>query len=272
MVHYLQELPLPVMFLVTLVLAFALCWAVFGIVRLLLPRLGHYPGEPVPIKDAMIGASAGMFALMLAFCAAGIWNDTTQARAAVQREINALENMLALARSLPGELQQHVTRAVHTYANGVVEIEWPTMAHQVHIDHPTYDTNDRILIELVDRLAREQARPNAPPTVASLMTQLFELRSARINRLALSNAGVTNAQWWTLVMLAAVVMTAIALVHNHHLRMQMLSMNLYAAVAATAFFVIMAHDRPFAGAIAVSPAPFQQLAKTASVSVTEAGR
>jgi hypothetical protein len=60
-----------------------------------------------------------------------------------------------------------------------------------------------------------------------------------------------------LIVLAA--LTAVALCHNHHFGVQVLAMHLYTLAEASAFFVILAHDRPFVGAISVKPTPIIQL-------------
>jgi hypothetical protein len=51
----------------------------------------------------------------------------------------------------------------------------------------------------------------------------------------------------------------VAICHNHNFAMQVLAMNFYTLAASAAFFVIMAHDRPFVGALAVSPSAFLHL-------------
>jgi hypothetical protein len=69
-------------------------------IRSLIPLAGVDPAVPLPIRDTLIDSVSAMFALMMAFSAAGIWNDTSQANTAVQRESNALENVLALEGTL----------------------------------------------------------------------------------------------------------------------------------------------------------------------------
>jgi hypothetical protein len=44
-------------------------------------------------------------------------------------------------------------------------------------------------------------------------------------------------------------------------------MNLCALAGAVAFFVVLAHDRPFVGVISVSPRPLLQLAAKADAGV-----
>ena len=67
--------------------------------------LGIAPTQSLPIRDALIGSLSAMFALMVAFSAAGSWSDAVQARAAVQREANSIENIIAIAWSFPNEFR-----------------------------------------------------------------------------------------------------------------------------------------------------------------------
>jgi hypothetical protein len=53
------------------------------------------------------------------------------------------------------------------------------------------------------------------------------------------------------------------LIYNCGADTQMLVINLFSAASAVAFFVILAHDRPFVGVISVSPKPLLQLAAKA---------
>jgi hypothetical protein len=85
------------------------CGFLVGLVNLILVRvvvraLGIGKDQVLPVRDTLITGFTGLFALMVAFSAAGIWNDAIQARATVQREANAIENVIALGSSLPEEL------------------------------------------------------------------------------------------------------------------------------------------------------------------------
>ena len=56
-----------------------------------------------------------------------------------------------------------------------------------------------------------------------------------------------------MLLIALGAMVANALCHNHHYGMQVSALSLYAFAASAAFFVIIAHDRPFVGSMSVSP-------------------
>ena len=174
----LQNLPLAAMFVLTLAVGLALSWAILLLVRLAIRGSGFDPVLPLPIRDTLIGAISAFFALMMAFSAAGIWNDTSRAATAVQQESNALENVLALARGLPPELSEKIREGVNRYGRQVIDDDWPAMIRRVSVDDPIYDAADQILVDLIHTLALEQGRIAAVPTVAPLLGQIVEARSA----------------------------------------------------------------------------------------------
>jgi Protein of unknown function (DUF4239) len=221
--------------------------------------------KSVPIHD-MVMVTSLMFALMLSFSAAGIWNDWVQARGAVQREALALENVLALADGLSPERAAKVRAGVIAYARGAAEHEWPAMAEQIDMDDP-YAASDRALVGIIAELSREAATPGASAVSMMLLPQVFEARGARLARLTLASAGLSGVQWFVLVALMAGMLVAVALVYNDHAGTQAVAMNLCALACAAAFFVILAHDRPFMGVISVSPRPLLQLAAKADAGV-----
>jgi hypothetical protein len=52
----------------------------------------------------------------------------------------------------------------------------------------------------------------------------------------------------------------VAICNSHSFGMQVVASHFYTVAAVAAFFVILAHDRPFVGVISVSPAHFVALA------------
>ena len=155
---FLQNLPLPSLLAATVFLALLLCWIILVLVRLGVRMTGSGSAKSLPIQD-MVMVTSLMFALMLSFAAAGIWNDWVQARGAVQREALALENVLALSDGLSPERAAKVRAGVLAYARAAAEQEWPAMAEQVDMDDPLYDVSDRALVGVITELSREVATP-----------------------------------------------------------------------------------------------------------------
>lgn len=99
-----HQLPLAAMFLVVWSISTAICWLLIGLVRFAVPRMGYRLSEPLPIRDSLINACGALFALIVAFSAAGIWNDAVSARTAVQREAEIL-GQAQLLRACPAQDQ-----------------------------------------------------------------------------------------------------------------------------------------------------------------------
>lgn len=257
-VDWVHSLPLPTMFALNLMLCLAGAIAILVAVRVLLRGLGYGEGRPLVLKDAVVTTTSAMFALMMAFSAAGIWQESQQAHVAVQREANALENLYGLAEGFPPELKERTRADVRAYAKQVLEGDWPAMLRREAFIALIYDKSENILISLLEAISRE-AGARSLPAATSAIGQIVEVRSARLQRITLATQGVTHAQWLAMILIAVAALTALAMIHNHELASQLLAVGLYAVAASAAFFVVMAHDRPFVGRISVSSQPIAHL-------------
>jgi Protein of unknown function (DUF4239) len=253
-----EPLPLPHLFFATLAWVAVVGELVILIVRLTVRAIGIDPSRPILVRDAMISSLSAMFALMVAFSASGIWNDALQARAAVQREANAIENVNALAAHYPAELREEVHDALLRYGRRVIESDWPAMKHRAGVNDTLFQRGNGPLVQLIDQIA--QARNGSPdlPYSDLLISQLLDLRGARLQREVIARGGVTAAQWVALITIAIAAMLVIAVAHNHAPRLQIAAMGAYVLGVSAALFVVLAHDRPFVGHTGVQPLPIQQ--------------
>ncbi|WP_315834601.1 hypothetical protein [Bradyrhizobium prioriisuperbiae] len=256
-----HQLPLPLMFVVVLLISLTICWLIIGAVRTAARFAGYDPTEMLPIRDSIIGACTTIFALIIAFSAAGIWNDALNARNTVQREADALENVAVLTAGLPADVQSTIRNDIRAYASSVITIDWPEMAKGGTIDNPVFDQSEKILIGMIELLSSKQASLAQLATFTPLLNQLLEVRHARLARLAAADAGISWAQWIAMFIISTVALTAIAICNTHSRRMQVTATHLYVLVASAAYFVILAHDRPFIGTVSVKPLAFQSLIK-----------
>lgn len=264
LLDFIQNLPLPTIFVVTFAGAILLGLATVAIVRLCIAGFSHDANEPVPVRDGLVGVVSAMFALTIAFTAAGIWNDSLQARNAVQRETQALENVLALSTGFSDEVTKKIRDHIRSYATLVVDRDWKAMKHTRRMDDPAFVGTDRLLVDLIDLVAAEAEKGSAPPVAITTVNQLFEARSARLARLTLAESSVSVVQWVAMLLLFLCAMTLTAIVHNHHRGGQVVATLIYAIAGAAAFFVVLAHDRPFTGDISVHPTPLLKLGADAA--------
>lgn len=250
-----HQLPLAAMFLAVLALSLAVCWLLIGLVRFAIPRFGYRLDQPLPIRDSIINACGALFALIVAFSAAGIWNDAVSARTAVQREADAVETALTLSVVLPEGIRSELTGGLQAYLREIIAIDWPAMAKSTPLSDVVFDQSEKHLLGAIHLVSRQ----NAVGAYSPLLNQLLEIRHARQARLAASIAGITWAQWFAMWLISTTTLLAIIICNSHTLRMQVVAAHLYLLVASAAYFVILAHDRPFIGRISIQPTAFQGL-------------
>ena len=254
-----HQLPLIVMFFVVLAISIIICGLLIALVRFLIPRLGYALGEPLPIRDSLINACGGLFALIVAFSAAGIWNDALSARNAVQREADSIENAMVLLVSLPDDVQSKLKGDLQAYLKDVVAIDWPAMAKAMPLDDSVFDQSEKHLLDAIGSLSQQHVSLARLATYTPLLNQLLDIRHARLARLAASNAGITWAQWIAMWLISTSTLLAIIVCNSHAFRMQIVASYIYVLVASAAYFVILAHDRPFVGRISIPPTAMQSL-------------
>lgn len=257
-----HQLPLTAMFLVVLSISIAICWLLIGLVRFAVPRLGYRLDEPLPIRDSLINACGGLFALIVAFSAAGIWNDAVSARTAAQREADAVENALAVSAGLPDAMRNELNERLQAYLKDVIAVDWPAMARSMPLDDAVFEQSEKHLLGAIDLISRQNRAIAGGAGYSPLLGQLLEIRHARLARLAASRAGTTWAQWSAMWLISTATLLSILVCNSHAFRMQILASHIYVLVVSAAYFVILAHDRPFVGKISIQPVAMQGLVKT----------
>ena len=241
------------MFVVVLGVSVAVCWAIILSVRALMPRIGFPLNDTPPVRDSIIGACTTIFGLIVAFSAAGIWNDAIAARNAVQREADSVENAMVLSTGLPADMRIAVRNHLAAYIDDVVTVDWPAMADEAGFGDPAFKKSERVLVDTIRLLSAKETSLGQVAPYVPLLGQLLEIRHARAARLAAANAGMSWAQWIAIMIKSTTALTAIAICNAQTLRMQVVATHLFALVVSAAYFAILAHDRPFVGRIALTP-------------------
>src|SRR5262245_59877930 len=79
------------------------------------------------ISPGILPPLAIVFALLVGFLAAQVWNDSDRASAAVNREASALRATVLLAAAFPGEPETRLRELIRRYIEEAVGKEWPAM-------------------------------------------------------------------------------------------------------------------------------------------------
>jgi multisubunit Na+/H+ antiporter MnhB subunit len=254
----LQHLSPPLSFCALLACGFLVGLAILILVRVVVRAFGK-EDEVLPIRDTLIAGFTGLFALIVAFSAAGIWNDAIQARATVQREANAIENLIALGSGLPEELAKQVHDEALQIGRFTVEEDWPAMQHRTGSNEDFFnDFSQSPIVKLMILISRNE-KVIAGASASALLSQLVELRSARVQREAIARGGISGALWFTLLLLPIVALTLLLLAYNHDRNWQLANGVIYVFAVCLALFVILVHDRPFFGYLGVRPTPIERV-------------
>jgi hypothetical protein len=204
------------------------------------------------VSPGMLPPLGIIFGLFVAFTAAQVWSDNERASAAVNREATALKSVLVLAATFPGEPEAHLRSLVRRHIEETTNQEWPMMARH----SASLSVSPAPLTEALQQtLALSPNNPGQQIAQREIATSLGNALEARRQRILVSRSHVNLAKWACLILQAACALLAIAVVHSDNRLASAISLGLFATGIAASVLLILAHDEPFQGQIAVRPEP-----------------
>jgi hypothetical protein len=253
-VGWLEQLPLVWMGLVVAAGTALLAVAIF----LAAMKLSH--GERAAalgaISPGMLPPLGILFALIVGFLAAGVWDAADRAEDAVGAEASALRSVVLLSDHLPAADRARMRGLVRSHIEHAVDDEWPAMADQraslSAISKPLVDALSLALG--IAPLGEGQAIAQRE-TVASVEKAL----DARRQRIIVSLSGIADIAWASLISLAALTLLAMAFVHSANRVTAAVAMSVFATAVAVVVVMLLAQDRPFTGRLAVEPDVLEQV-------------
>jgi hypothetical protein len=198
-----------------------------------------------------------IYAILLAFVIAEIWENYREAVAAIQTETDALMGLMYILGAFPAEETREIRTLALSYAQKVID-EW----------------------EALGRVAREKISPlglsyDAAMTVVHAVqaiqpandheTVVFEQAMIRVNiwldarRARLQSAkGGNAAPVWPLLIIGAMVLFAFhGLFEARSLEIWVVVLLGLSAVVGLSFYLIFSLDTPFTGSLSAQVDPFQ---------------
>jgi hypothetical protein len=251
---WLHDLPLWQMTLVTFGATFLVGTAIHVVTSWL--AAGQHGRSLMAISPGLLSPIGVIFGLLMAFTAAQVWNDTERANVAVATEAGALRSVVVLSAVLPEEAQSQLRTLVRDYIEYTIATEWPMMAQgavTLKISPPALNKALQFTLSLV---ANTPGQQTAQRQVATSLEQALD---ARRQRILVSRSEVSGVKWACLIFMAICLLFAIALVHCENRLTSAVAIGLFSAGLATTMLLILSHDRPFAGVIAVKPEPLYQV-------------
>ncbi len=227
-------------------------------IYLLVTRLGA--GERgrsfTSISAGILSPLAIVFALLVGFLAAQVWNEADRANTAVNREASSLRALILLAAEFPGEPEARLHDLIRGYIQHAATEEWPAMARRnatLEIAPARMAEALRLVLSLTpQREGQVLAQREMVPSLESAL-------DARRQRIILSRSSVNWVKWTVLLVQASLTLITIAMIHSNNRVTNRIILAIFATGIGIAVLLIASHSRPFTGEISVSPGVLLQV-------------
>jgi hypothetical protein len=198
-----------------------------------------------------------VYAVLLALLVIAVWEQYQKANETVESEANAVAEIAWLAHRLP-EPEHHVLQEdARSYAQEVVDQEWPLMEQGlegVQSVPEGWDLVDDMRATLQEVEPRTEAEQEL---YAEGLDQIQRLGDARRMRLVAAEEGLPGALWAVLVFGAVVAIGFTYLFGMHNTWAHKLMVMSLTAVIALVLFTIGVMEHPFSGGARLEPEAFE---------------
>jgi protein-S-isoprenylcysteine O-methyltransferase Ste14 len=202
-----------------------------------------------------------IYAVLLALVVIAVWEEYGRARVTVESEANALAEIFWLAHELPEPDRHHLQELARSYAEEVVEEEWPLMeqGRAPLMEHTQATPRGWVLIDDI----RATLQGYEPRTVAEQelyaegLDQVQRLADARRTRLVQAEESIPAVLWVVLVVGGMVAVGFTYLFGLAHTGAHALMVASLAGVIALVLFTIGILDHPFSGGARLEPGAFE---------------
>jgi protein-S-isoprenylcysteine O-methyltransferase Ste14 len=193
-----------------------------------------------------------IYAVLLALVVITVWEEHERARITVEGEANALAEIFWLAHALPEPEGRHLQELARSYAEEVVDQEWPLMEQgRTPLMEPTREsTPGWVLIDDIRVTLQEEVEPRTvagQEHYAEVLDQLQRLADARRTRLVEAEESIPTVLWVVLVVGGMVTVGFAYLFGLQNTWAHRLMVAALAGVIALVLFTIGVLDHPFSG-------------------------
>jgi hypothetical protein len=201
---------------------------------------------------AVLGVS---YAVLLGLMLIAVWEQWEAADATTTEEANEVAEIFWLAHRLPQPEGRHIQELARSYAQVVVEDEWPLM-EQGRASQKAWDTLDRMrgTIEGVDPTTGAQLA-----RYTEVLEQLHGLGDARRERLLDAGEGLPPILWVVLILGGVITVGFTYLFGLENTLVHTLMVAALAMIISLTLFTVAALDYPFKGDIRIHPAAVEQV-------------
>ena len=202
-----------------------------------------------------------IYAVLLALVVIAVWEEFGRARVTAEAEANALAEIAWLAYHLPESEGRHLQELSRSYAEVVVDEEWPLMEQGLTPSLERSDETSRAWVLIDDiRASLQEVEPRTDTGLelyAEGLDQVQRLADARRMRLVAAEESLPTVLWVVLIVGGIVVVGFAYLFGLENTWSHTLMVTALAGVIALVLFTIAAMDHPFSGGAQVGPEAFE---------------
>ena len=202
-----------------------------------------------------------IYAVLLALVVIAVWEEAARARVTAESEANALAEIFWLAHGLPEHEGHHLQEISRSYAEEVVEEEWPLMeqGRTPMMEHTRATPHGWVLIDDIRAtLQGYEPRTEAEQELyAEGLDQVQRLADARRTRLVAAEESLPAVLWVVLVAGGMVTVGFTYLFGLEHTWAHRLMVASLAGVIALVLFTIGVLDHPFSGGARIGTGAFE---------------
>src|SRR5215212_753739 len=205
---------------------------------------------------AVLGVS---YAVLLGLMLIAVWEQWNAAQLTATEEANELAGIFWYAHALPQPEGRHIQELARSYAQVVVEEEWPAM-EQGRASPKAWATLDELRGTILgldpptdaQKVLYSQARYN------QVLDQLHGLGDARRERLLAAGEGLPTILWVVLILGGVITIAFTYLFGLENTVVHTLMVASLALTISLSLFTVVALNHPFQGDVRIHPAALEQ--------------
>lgn len=212
-------------------------------------------GKYNDMVGVVLSMYAAIYGIILAFVVVAEWEALNDAETNVAAEASQTAEVLRDASAFPPEQERKVAYAVGEYVHAIVEKQWPLMRE----GRPDPGLTNHEVVALYQVFQAYEPRTKAEKAYyEQSVATLGEVAQARRTRLADAQQSLPSLLN-VLIYGGALVMLPLTLLYGiKSLRAQLMFVISVAGLIGVSLLLCLTMDYPYAGDLAVSPAPFKE--------------
>jgi hypothetical protein len=196
----------------------------------------------------------GLHAVLIAFVLIGLFDAVGAARDNASREANSLVAMTWASDSLPEPQRTEVENLAGTYANQVIDQEWPKLRAGAPVDDTAWSTLQQLKSVIASAPTTYGWETDRKNEAASQLWTVYQDRQTRVDE---DSQGV-GAVIWLALGIGSLLSVALAMMFGgpkEHAHVMIIAA--LAGTMALLIFAIYQLQNPFAGGASVGPEAFR---------------